>query len=237
MIYRSGKGQKDGWTLTALRTPAATLLAALSLAPLLIGAPAAARAADADAFTARLRALVLLETLNADLLSHDSATETLQRWCDAHGPAPGVRIAARRVMGADKPADAAVRHDLGVGPAEPVAYRRVRLVCGDIVLSAADNWYLPARLTPEMNRLLDETDQPFGAVVRPLAFHRHTLSARLLFQPLPPGWETGPPPAGLGPMIVPPQVLEHRAVLSTAAGAPFSVVVETYTDAVLGVGR
>jgi len=31
-----------------------------------------------------------------------------------------------------------------------------------------------------------------------------------------------------------PRVLEHRAILSTAEGSPFSVVVETYTDQVLG---
>src|SRR5262249_28129227 len=37
-----------------------------------------------DDFTARLEATALLETLNADLLSHDSATLTLDRWCDSH---------------------------------------------------------------------------------------------------------------------------------------------------------
>jgi hypothetical protein len=38
-------------------------------------------------------------------------------------------------------------------------------------------------------------------------------------------------------MTTPPRVLEHRAVLTTAEGAPFSVVVETYTDEVLGPMR
>ena len=37
----------------------------------------------------------------------------------------------------------------GIGPDEPVAYRHVRLRCGDHVLSEADNWYVPSRLTPE----------------------------------------------------------------------------------------
>ena len=37
-----------------------------------------------DSFTARLEALALLQSLNADLLSHDSATLTLDRWCAAH---------------------------------------------------------------------------------------------------------------------------------------------------------
>ena len=34
----------------------------------------------------RLReAIAVLQSLNAELLSHDSATLTLDRWCDAHG--------------------------------------------------------------------------------------------------------------------------------------------------------
>lgn len=221
--------------MTVSRTPSALLLAAVSL--LSAGAPAGA--ACPEGFVARLKALALLETLNADLLSHDSATETLQRWCDARGFAPGAHIVARRVIGADKPADDAVRRDLDAGPGDPVRYRRVQLACGDRVLSEADNWYLPARLTPEMNRRLDDSDEPFGAVVRGLGFHRRTLSAKLLFRPLPETWDAGAAPSAdaVAPLTVPPRVLEHRAVLSTATGAPFSVVVETYTDQVLAPGR
>ncbi|MGA0586972.1 hypothetical protein ACO2Q2_07570 [Dyella sp. KRB-257] len=40
-----------------------------------------------DTALARTEALALLQTLNADLLSHDSATLTLERWCGAHGMA------------------------------------------------------------------------------------------------------------------------------------------------------
>ena len=46
---------------------------------------APARAAGPDGFLKRVEALALLQTFNADLLSHDSATLTLERWCDAHG--------------------------------------------------------------------------------------------------------------------------------------------------------
>src|ERR1700689_4012811 len=53
-------------------------------------------------FLARLEALALLQTLNADLLSHDSATLTLERWCDSHRLASPPHIVADRVMGADK---------------------------------------------------------------------------------------------------------------------------------------
>jgi hypothetical protein len=35
-------------------------------------------------FVARVEALALLETLNSELLSNNSATLTLEQWCDAH---------------------------------------------------------------------------------------------------------------------------------------------------------
>jgi hypothetical protein len=81
----------------------------------------------------------------------------------------------------------------------------VRLLCGTVVLSEADNWYVPARLSPEINKQLDTTDTPFGRAVQQLHFHRHTISA----------------------------TVEHRAVLTLPDGTPFSEVVETYTGNVL----
>ena len=36
----------------------------------------------------------------------------------------------------------------------------MRLKCGDHVLSEADNWYVKARLTPDMNHMLETTDTP-----------------------------------------------------------------------------
>jgi hypothetical protein len=54
-----------------------------------------------DTFVARLEALALLQTLNADLLSHDSAPLTLERWCDSHHMASPARIVAERVKGDD----------------------------------------------------------------------------------------------------------------------------------------
>ena len=55
-----------------------------------------------NTFTARLEALALLQTLNADLLSHDSATATLQRWCESHQLAPDPHISAIQVRVAPK---------------------------------------------------------------------------------------------------------------------------------------
>jgi len=187
-----------------------------------------------DSYAARLEALAQVQAFNAELLSHDSATQTLQHWCEAHGTTPGLKIVARRVD-LDKPAGPAERADLGVGPDEPLRYRRVERARGDPVVSRADNWYRPGRLTPEMNAALDTTQTPFGVVVKALGYHRRTLTSELLFQPLPRDWETLPqPPAPTGAtLVIPPEILRHRAVLSTPDGVAFSLVQETYTDQVL----
>ena len=188
-----------------------------------------------DSFIARLEALALLETLNAELLSHDSATLTLDRWCAAHRLASPARIVAERVARPEKAPSDEQRQLLGVSATEPIRYRSVRLICGDHVLSEADNWYVPARLTPEMNRLLDTTDIAFGRAVQALNFRRRTLSAKLLWLPLPQYWEMGAPLSEQreAMLTIPHAVLEHRAVLTLPDGTPFSEVVETYTHEVL----
>jgi len=201
-------------------------------------APAARAWHWPDSFLARVEALALLETLNADLLSHDSATQTLERWCaDHHLAAPATMVAAR-VAGVVTPVTEEQRRDLGVNASERVRYRRVKLMCGQLELSEADNWYVPSRLTPDMNRVLDTTNTPFGRAIQALHFHRHTLSATLLWQPLPFGWEMSPDaaadaPTSAGELIAPPGVLQHRALLSLPDGTPVSEVVETYSSNVL----
>lgn len=197
-------------------------------------AAAAPAAAWPDTGLGRVEALAALQSLNVELLTHDSATATLEAWCAAHRLAPRPRILARRVR-TEKPAPPEVRAALQAAPEAPLRYRRVQLACGERILSEADNWYAPDRLTPEMNRVLDETDTPFGRAVAALNFKRRTLTAELLFKPLPDGWDVALrlPGRSRGRLAVPPFVLRHRAVLSDASGAPFSVVVESYTDQVL----
>jgi chorismate-pyruvate lyase len=210
------------------------LAAALMFLVTTVIASAAEPAPWPNSFVGRLEALALLEALNADLLAHDSATLTLERWCADHHLFDPALIAAERVRDAVKPASAEVRTALDVKADEPLGYRRVRLKCGDHVLSEADNWYVQARLTPEMNHVLETTDTPFGKAVAALHFRRHTLSADLLWRPLPKGWEMGAPAASddKGALAIPSHLLEHRAVLSTPDGEPFSEVVETYTGEV-----
>jgi len=167
----------------------------------------------------------LIETLSARLLSAHSATQVLEAWCSERGLAADPRIVAVRVPGADKAPSPAQRMHLSVGPDETVRYRRVRLTCGGHILSEADNWYVPARLTPEMNAVLETTQTPFGRVVHPLAPTRRNLSLRMLWQP-----GTQRPPEPDDPLF------SVEAVLSTGEGLPFCEVAETYTGAVLAHG-
>jgi hypothetical protein len=185
-------------------------------------------------FVARVEALALLETLNSDLLSNSSATLTLEHWCEVHHLASPANIKAVRVPDMDKPVSPEQRQELRVTPTEPVRYRRVRLTCGSVVLSEADNWYVPSRLTPEMNKLLDTTDTPFGKAVQALHFQRRTLSAKVLWRVLPGGWEMNSASANAAVVPMPANLLEHRAVLTLPDGTPFSEVVESYTANILG---
>jgi len=153
-----------------------------------------------------------VDRLRDDLLAGASATQVLTAHCDRLQLADPPVIRALR-DGAEVPAPPDVRALLGAKPGETVRHRRVRLACGNHVLSHADNWYLPSRLTPEMNRLLDETETPFGTAVRALDFHRRTLEAQTA---------TGDD-----------AILRIKAVLLTKEGAPFSVVVENYGRALI----
>ena len=220
--------------------PAAAALVVLALAHAASAEPDARRApAWSNDFTARVEALAVLQTLNAELLSHDSATLTLDRWCDVHHlaqPAQPTKIIAVRDKATTKEATADQRKALGVSATEPIRYRRVKLTCGARVLSEADNWYVPSRLTADMNHQLETTDIAFGRAVQPLHFQRRTLAARLLWSPMPDGWDmagAAVPDAGDRTLQVPHELLQHQALLTLPDGTPFSMVIETYTEAVL----
>lgn len=172
------------------------------LAALLWGRPA--RADDA------------VEKLQAGLAAAPSATQFLTDRCAALKlAAPPVIRAVRENL--EIKASAEVRHVLQVDADTRLGYRRVDLTCGTHVLSQADNWYVPERLTPEMNHTLDSGEVPFGAVVKPLNFHRKTLKMQTLDEP--------------------EHVLRVTAVLLTAADTPFSLVVENYSRELVADGR
>ena len=188
-----------------------------------------------DTFTGRLEAVALVQTLNANLLGARSATFTLEKWCADHKLAPEPRIRARLMHDVYKPPTPEQRQRLRVGVNEPLKYRRVELACGTRVLSEADNWYVPSRLTPEMNRLLETTDTPFGRAVQDLKPFRQTFSVEMYWKPLPDGWEMKPQPQAPSttPMPIPEKLFEHRALLFNAEQMPFSEVSETYRSDVL----
>jgi hypothetical protein len=154
-----------------------------------------------------------IDRLQRDLLAAPGATLFLTGRCaDLHLAEPAV-VRAKTVPTPDGAA-ADVRALLKVDAAERVAHRHVRLTCGGHVLSEADNWYVPSRLSPAMNAALDTSDTPFGTVVRPLDFHRRTV-------------ETTRPSAGA-------TVLRVTAVLLTPDETPISLVVENYQADLLG---
>ena len=210
------------------------------IAAIALLAGALARAQDLpawpDTFESRVQALALIQTLNAEILGSRSATATLERWCSDHKLAESPAIVATLMRNVSRPATPEQRGHLQVTERDTVTYRHVRLRCGDRMLSEADNWYVPGRLTAEMNRLLETTDTPFGRAVQPLEPYRQTFSATLLWSPLPDGWERPAstlPAATNHALVVPDKLFEHRAILYTRDHVPFSEVDEIYQRQIL----
>ena len=176
-----------------------------------------------DTPLARLEALALIETLNDEILSSPSATLTLERWCREHALAEQPVILAHRTEAAGDVPSAQPRQDLQVSARESVRYRRVELTCGEHVLSVAENWYVPDRLTAQMNPLLETTQTPFGKVVQPLGPHRETIAVQLLWAPL-----DAHADAPSDRLQLPPALFEHRAILYTRQHQPIAEVHEVY---------
>lgn len=193
-----------------------------------------------DTYLSRLQAQALIQTANAEILGSSSATLSLEKWCRDHRLAADPKVIATLVHGVDKAPTPEQRLRLQVGPDEPIRYRRVQLSCGALVLSEADNWYVPARLSAEMNRLLDTTNTPFGKAVLGLKPFRRTYAATLLWSPLPPQWEmqTERPSndasaAATATLILPAALFEHRALVFGQDLRPISEVIETYQKGLL----
>lgn len=189
-----------------------------------------------DPFLARVEALATMETLSAEILSSHSATRTLETWCGDHAIALPATIRAERVKDApEKPFRPEQRAHLAIGPDEPIRYRRVRLTCGPHVLSEADNWYVPSRLTPEMNHVLDTSDVPFGKAVAALHFSRESLGAEMVWPVLPLDWQRrSPPPDHPDQTLdIPLELFEHKAVLLDDHHRPISEVDEHYMRDIL----
>lgn len=155
------------------------------------------------------------------LAAQPSATAALGQWCAARRIADPAKITAAPVRGDDGAEPADLRQLLAIPAARPAGYRHVRLSCGGAVLSEAHNWFVPDRLTPQMNAVLASTDTPFGIVAAPLRFTRERLESRR--------GRAGGCPRGTA--------LSHRALLRLPDGQPLALVVECYTSANLRRGH
>ncbi|WP_249199486.1 hypothetical protein [Gluconobacter sp. Dm-62] len=148
-----------------------------------------------------------VRAFRARLDSQPSATAVLQARC----PSP-IRVLRLSV---DRPVTEDILTLLQVTETHQVTTRHVRLLCGETVLSDAWNWYVPERLSPAMNTLLEQTDTPFGRAVQQTDFRRQKLETRF------PGAASG-------------IVLENRALLRRGSdNAPISLVVEDYLPAAI----
>lgn len=154
------------------------------------------------------------ETLQAELARESSATVVLQRHCDRL-TGGGVPIRAHLLPVLNEPTIPNLREHLAVDDSVVLGVRHVSLRCNAVTLSDAWNWYVVSRLSPEMNKTLQQTDMPFGRVVSPLHFHRQTLDSRL---------------ANLPNDIV----LQNSALLRRQSdNAPIAFVLENYRGAIL----
>jgi chorismate-pyruvate lyase len=151
-------------------------------------------------------AIDALDAFERELLAGGIATQVLER------RAVG-KVRAEAVGESSVAVDADVRALLACAANDAVAHRETRLMAGDAVLSDADLWYLPARLTAQMNHALAVGDTPFGAVIRALSPTRRTLSSDR------PGSAV---------------ILHVRAIVLDGAGRPLALADERYRKAALG---
>lgn len=154
-----------------------------------------------------------VKELSARLIEGSTATGTLHAWCEEHrlsqGPITVVRL--HHAHAPEPPEDVLVK--LETRPGETVWYRRVQLVRGSLVLSDAENWFIPQRLSPEAADILAATDIPFAVAIAPLKPFRCTLSVSF---PVPTQADFSK------------SVLEHEAVVLGEDGAPLAAAREKY---------
>ncbi len=199
-------------------------------------APALEPGSRPDDCLTRLDVANLLLDLNLALLHSRSATLVLEAWCRDHAMAAEPRIVADRVQTPGKPPSAEQLQRLRVSDASQLRHRSVALRCGAHVLSKADNWYVPERLSADMNRVLETTDTPFGKVVADLQPRRRTIQVQTLWSPMPAGWTCTRfdlPPDKLNPLEIPAALFQVSALLEAADGQPISEVNEVYQGALL----
>ncbi|WGF87282.1 hypothetical protein [Marinivivus vitaminiproducens] len=173
----------------------------------------------------RAHLAALVRRLHHALLAASSATQVLEQWCATWHAAAAARIAVRIVPAAPALPDDAMRARLDVGGDDRIGHRRVCLHWEGRILSEADNWYVPARLSAGMNATLAASSEPFGRVIAPLRPYRTNLRALVLWQ--------ADTDLGDGTITIPSAVLRHEAVIRSVRGEPLAEVHEVYQRGVL----
>jgi hypothetical protein len=180
-----------------------------------------------------------LARFEAALRGSGSATGVLTRWIAERTGGADVRLTAHVRSTVPDALSPAMLERLEVGDAGNVAYRRVWLAYAGRVFSIAENWYVPDRLSPEMNERLATDAAPFGTVVEPLMPVRETLFSQCLWPSDEIGGEGSRRDGGeLASTLVrlPPTVLRHAALVRARTGEPICEVSELYTRNIAGKG-
>ncbi len=177
--------------------------------------------------TTRSTTYALVRDLSTRLITGATATETLLAWCEEHGLSQGPITVECHQQHIPSAVPDEVRAALDLTAGETVHYRQVRLMRGSLALATAENWFVPQRLTADMNEVLNQTEVPFGTVIAPLRPFRRTLAAHL--QPL----TTDPAEdllraRGSAHQPRPEVILEHIAVILSGSGTALALVKEHY---------
>ncbi|MPR07682.1 hypothetical protein [Microvirga tunisiensis] len=169
----------------------------------------------------------LVCALSTRLIASATATDTLVAWCEEYGLSHGPITVDVRQRFAPAVVPDEVMAALGPATPEIVHYRQVWLKRGSLALAAAENWFVPQRLTADMNQILNQTDIPFGTVIAPLHPVRRTLVANA--GPLAddlvedPAWFSGS-----AHQPHPEIILEHKAMILTGSGTSLALVNEFF---------
>jgi uncharacterized protein YjiS (DUF1127 family) len=172
----------------------------------------------------------LVRELSNHILHASTATEALHAWCAARGLSAGPITAVKQDPDQRRHPDDDMLDELRPERHERIAYRCVRLVRGLVILSEADNWFIPGRLPPEVRDLLETTDVPFGAAVARLQPSRRTYFVSYPELSTASEAGTGDSPPGLSPSM---PILEHKAIVLDRNRQPLSVVSERYCAVLL----
>jgi len=163
-----------------------------------------------------------LDRFQSLLLESHSASAVLADWILGADEAAH-RLAARKLQSQECPATADQRARLAVTEPKALHHRRVCLVAAGRVLSVADNWYVPARLSSDMLARFIHGVTPFGAAIVELGPRRKTLSVERIAH-LEELVEGERPPAWL---------LKVRALVIDRHDRPLCEVSETYSRNIL----